>query len=570
MRGLRARLVIVCVLLAGLSALTAAGLIYRQARDLMLTRTEGSVVNEFRLRVATLTENMQHPPDRAALQQLANGVAPSFLEATGAAAYRDSGLIASGDDTGPITSALRRTVVERNRLFYQRVVRSGVPYLVVGTPVMLGKQAAPSGVEVYLVTPLSKEEGDEAALVTAAQNGAIPVVLLAVVLALVAARGVLRPVRDLDRAARRLGTGELDTRLKVSGGDELARLVKTFNATAAALETNVSELRGMEVKARRFVADVSHELRTPLASILVMADMFEEEAGRLESDLGKAARLMNLEVGRLVRLVEDLMEISRFDAGAATLILDEVDAADAVRACLRTRGWTGRVDLDLPPGIRILLDPRRFDVIVANLVGNALDHGAPPVTVRLRADGPGGAGDVVIEVQDTGKGVDPRILPHVFDRFSKADAARVRSEGSGLGLAIALENARLHGGSIEVANRAGGGAVFTLSLPRRAEAGGPSRDVEAGEPSRDVVVNGPSRGAEAGGPSRGMEAGEPSRDVVVNGPARDSEGGGSSRGMDTGEPPRDVAAGGPSRRAEAGGLSRGLETGGPSREVEDG
>ncbi|MFC7644892.1 hypothetical protein ACFQX6_32575 [Streptosporangium lutulentum] len=103
MRGLRARLVIVCVLLAGLSALTAAGLIYRQARDLMLTRTEGSVVNEFRLRVATLTENMQHPPDRAALQQLANGVAPSFLEATGAAAYRDSGLVASGDDLGPIT-----------------------------------------------------------------------------------------------------------------------------------------------------------------------------------------------------------------------------------------------------------------------------------------------------------------------------------------------------------------------------------------------------------------------------------------------------------------------------------
>jgi two-component system, OmpR family, sensor histidine kinase MtrB len=515
-RGLRARLVIVCVLLAGLSALTAAGLIYRQARDLMLTRTEGSVVNEFRLRVATLTENMQHPPDRAALQQLANGVAPSFLEATGAAAYRDSGLIASGDDTGPITSALRRTVVERNRLFYQRVIRSGAPYLVVGTPVMLGKQAAPSGVEVYLVTPLSKEEGDEAALVTAAQNGAIPVVLLAVVLALVAARGVLRPVRDLDRAARRLGTGELDTRLKVSGGDELARLVKTFNATAAALETNVSELRGMEVKARRFVADVSHELRTPLASILVMADMFEEEAGRLEGDLGQAARLMNLEVGRLVRLVEDLMEISRFDAGAATLILDEVDAADAVRACLRTRGWTGRVDLDLPPGIRILLDPRRFDVIVANLVGNALDHGAPPVTVRLRADGPGGAGDVVIEVQDAGKGVDPRILPHVFDRFSKADAARVRSEGSGLGLAIALENARLHGGSIEVANRVGGGAVFTLFLPRRAEVGGPSRDVEAG---------------------------------------------GSSRGMDTGERSPDVAANGP---------SRGLETGGPSREVEDG
>ncbi|WP_250562310.1 sensor histidine kinase [Sphaerisporangium fuscum] len=473
-RGLRARLMIVCVLLAGLSALTAAGLVYRQARDLMLARTEWSVVNEFRLRVATLTENMQHPPDRAALQRLANGVAPSFLEATGAAAYRGSGLVASGDDTEPITTELRRSVIARKRLFHQRVVRAGTPYLVVGTPVMLGGQATPSGVEVYLVAPLVKEQREEDALVTAARNGAIPVVLLAVALALVAARGVLRPVRDLDRAARRLGAGELDTRLKVTGGDELARLVETFNATAAALESNVSELRGMEVQARRFVADVSHELRTPLASILAMADMFEEEAGRLESDLEKAARLMNLEVGRLVRLVEDLMEISRFDAGAARLILDDVDAADAIRACLRTRGWTGRVDLDLPPGVRTRLDPRRFDVIMANLVGNALRHGAPPVTVRLRAD----AHDVVIEVRDAGEGVDPRILPYVFDRFSKADEARTRSDGSGLGLAIARENARLHGGSIEVANPPGGGALFTLTLPRHPEPASPLRSPE--------------------------------------------------------------------------------------------
>ncbi len=113
------------------------------------------------------------------------------------------------------------------------------------------------------------------------------------------------------------------------------------------------------------------------------------------------------------------------------------------------------------------LDPRRFDVIVANLVGNALDHGAPPVTVRLRDPGE----SVVVEVEDRGEGLDPRILPHVFDRFYKADTARVRSEGSGLGLAIADENARLHGGVIKVANRPGGGAVFTLSLPRGGEEG---------------------------------------------------------------------------------------------------
>jgi two-component system sensor histidine kinase MtrB len=336
----------------------------------------------------------------------------------------------------------------------------------VGTPVLLGRQRTPSGVEVYLVAPLDKEAADQEALVAAARDAVLPILVLAVMLALLAAGGVLRPVRDLDRAARRLGAGELDTRLRVSGGDELARLVNTFNATAAALEANVSELREMEVRARRFVADVSHELRTPLASILAMADMLEE-AGHFESDLAQAARLLNLEVGRLVRLVEDLMEISRFDAGAARLALDDVDVADAIRACLRTRGWTARVLVDLPQGVRIRMDPRRFDVIVANLVGNALRHGAPPVTVRLRADGPQETGHVTIEVRDAGQGVDPDLVPHVFDRFFKADMARARSDGSGLGLAIALENARLHGGSIDVAGPPGGGALFRLTLPRR-------------------------------------------------------------------------------------------------------
>ncbi|WP_232327219.1 sensor histidine kinase [Herbidospora yilanensis] len=454
MRGLRARLVVVFVALAGLSALTAAGLVYKQARDLMLSRTEWSVVNEFRLRVATLTENMQHPPGRAALQRLANGVAPAFLDATGAAVYGDSGLVASGDAVAALTPDLRRRVAAERRLVYQRVVHDGDPYLVVGTPVLLRREGTPSGVEVYLVSSLHTEAADQEALVAAARNGVLPVLLLAVLFALVAAGGVLRPVRDLDRAARRLGAGELDTRLKVTGRDELARLVKTFNATAEALETNVS-------MARRFVADVSHELRTPLASILAMAEVIEEESARLDGDLPEAARLLNLEAGRLVKLVEDLMEISRFDAGAVGLVVDDVDVAQAVAASLRTRGWTSDVEVHIEPGVRVRLDPRRFDVVMANLVGNALRHGAKPVTVSLEE-----AHDVVIEVADAGPGVDPDLLPRVFDRFSKADAARTRSDGSGLGLAIALENARLHGGTIEVGNRPEGGAVFRLTLPR--------------------------------------------------------------------------------------------------------
>jgi two-component system, OmpR family, sensor histidine kinase MtrB len=142
--------------------------------------------------------------------------------------------------------------------------------------------------------------------------------------------------------------------------------------------------------------------------------------------------------------------------------------AEAIRATLRARGWSDWVDADLPDGVVARLDPRRLDVIIANLVSNALRHGAAPVTVcaRVRPDG------LDIEVADRGPGLAPDVLPHVFDRFYKADTARARSEGSGLGLAIARENARLHGGDLTAANRDPDGAVFTLHLPR--PGGGPA------------------------------------------------------------------------------------------------
>lgn len=173
-------------------------------------------------------------------------------------------------------------------------------------------------------------------------------------------------------------------------------------------------------------------------------------------------------------LVEDLMEISRFDARAAELNADEVDVAEAIRKTLHNRHWTdGRVRTDLPDGIRARLDPRRFDIVVANLVGNALRHGSAPVMVRLctgtRPDGPP---VLITEVTDSGPGIRPESLPHIFDRFYKADAARTRSTGSGLGLAITRENVKLHGGTIRAGNPPEGGAVFTVEIPLHAEEAG--------------------------------------------------------------------------------------------------
>ncbi|MFC5835956.1 ATP-binding protein, partial [Nonomuraea insulae] len=261
----------------------------------------------------------------------------------------------------------------------------------------------------------------------------------AVALALLATRGVLRPVRELGRAARLLGQGDLRTRITVSGSDELAQVAHTFNNTAAELERHVKQLRDMEADARRFVADVSHELRTPLAALTAVADILQEEAATLPEHAGQAARLVSQETLNLTTLVNDLIEISRFDSGVAALVLNEVDLTELVHSTLRTRGWPDHVHTHLPPAVTARLDPRRIDVILANLVGNALRHGRPPITIHLTTH----PHQITIDVRDHGPGLHETVLPHVFDRFYKASTTRTRSEGSGLGLAIARENARL-------------------------------------------------------------------------------------------------------------------------------
>jgi two-component system sensor histidine kinase MtrB len=233
---------------------------------------------------------------------------------------------------------------------------------------------------------------------------------------------------------------------------------------ASALQDKVGELEVMEARARRFAGDVSHELRTPLTAMTAVADILGDDTAA-SVDGTAAARLVAQEIRHLNRLVEDLIEISRFDAGSAQLIADDIDVAVAVQECLRTRNWTG-VCCKVPAGLTVRLDRRRFDVIIANLVGNALRHGAPPVTVRASVQAGRAAGsELVLEVRDHGPGLPAGAIGHVFDRFYKADSARARSEGSGLGLAIARENARLHGGLIDAANDPGGGAVFTVRLP---------------------------------------------------------------------------------------------------------
>jgi two-component system sensor histidine kinase MtrB len=326
--------------------------------------------------------------------------------------------------------------------------------------------------------------------------------LLAVIigLAFAASRRVLRPVRRLAQAAQRISGGDLSVRIEPRGRDELAQLITTFNAMASALDDKIGELQRMEARARQFAGDVSHELRTPLTAMTAVADILHEHPG-LTGDSAAAAQLVRQEIFHLNRLVDDLIEISRFDAGTAQLVADETDIAAAVDRCLRVRGWAD-VLTEVPAGQTVRLDRRRFDVIVANLVGNALCHGDPPVSVLAGVQPDGRAGmQLVLEVRDHGPGLSPAAVPQVFDRFYKADSARARSEGSGLGLAIAWENARLHGGRIDAGNHPGGGAVFTLRLP--ADQLCPPR---AAQPEGEPVHPGLVTGTVADGSGWGLDA----------------------------------------------------------------
>jgi two-component system sensor histidine kinase MtrB len=434
-----------------LTASAVAGGMYLQARTEILQRSQDAAVTSMLADLQSLLPLRTLPPTDLQLAAVSDRLA-NKTDAS-AASYDDRW---HGDLAQPSVPRKLRAAVRAGTVTWQRVEVDDAPALIVGTRV------GGTRLEVYRFRSLLPEQRSITGMAARAWLTGGGALVVAMLLAMLAARGVLRPVRELEAAATRLGQGDLTTRLAVKGADELAGVSATFNNTAAALQNHVGELRRMESEARRFVADVSHELRTPLAAMTAVADVLDEEAETLPPDAAQAARLVSQETKNLTRLVTDLIEITRFDSGRATLLTDDVDVALAITSTLTTRGWADEVETRLPPGIRATLDPRRLDVVVANLVANALTHGAPPVRITLTANNDW----LAIQVTDQGPGLAPEVLPNVFHRFYKADTARSRSPGSGLGLAIARENAHLHGGTLTAHNNPGAGVTFTLTLPR--------------------------------------------------------------------------------------------------------
>ncbi|WP_039945976.1 sensor histidine kinase [Streptomyces sp. NRRL S-118] len=474
--SLRLRLVVVFALVALTAAVSASGIAYWLNREAVLTRTQDSALNDFRQEMQNRAASLPLRPTEEELRRTAeemssNGVGYGVVLLAERAEGKPIVGVSDPDrfTLEDVPQSLRAAVDKQHEvddsnpypyhLFWQRTTRGQTPYLVGGTRIAGG---GPTG---YMFKSLEPERQDLNSLAWSLGIATLLALLGSALLAQAAATTVLKPVHRLGEAARRLGEGELDTRLQVSGTDELAELSRTFNAAAESLQKKVADMSAREESSRRFVADMSHELRTPMTALTAVTEVLEEEQDGLDPMIAPAVALVVSETRRLNTLVDNLMEVTRFDAGTARLVLDDVDVADQVTACIDTRAWLDAVELDAERGIVARLDPRRLDVILANLIGNALKHGGSPVRVAVRTEGD----DLFIEVRDHGPGIPEDVLPHVFDRFYKASASRPRSEGSGLGLSIAMENALIHGGDITAANSPDGdGAVFVLRLPRDA------------------------------------------------------------------------------------------------------
>ncbi|MFC7310482.1 MtrAB system histidine kinase MtrB [Streptomyces monticola] len=327
--------------------------------------------------------------------------------------------------------------------------------------------------QLYYLFPLTQEEKSLSLVKgTLATAGLFVVVLLGAIAWLVV-RQVVTPVRMAAGIAERLSAGRLQERMKVTGEDDIARLGEAFNKMAQNLQLKIQQLEDLSRMQRRFVSDVSHELRTPLTTVRMAADVIHEARVDFDPVTARSAELLADQLDRFESLLADLLEISRFDAGAAALEAEATDLREVVRRVVggaeplaEAKGGRIRVVGDEQPVVAEM-DARRVERVLRNLVVNAVEHGdGKDVVVRLGAAG----GAVAVAVRDYGVGLKPGEATRVFNRFWRADPARARTTGgTGLGLSIALEDARLHGGWLQAWGEPGGGSQFRLTLPRTAD-----------------------------------------------------------------------------------------------------
>ena len=459
MRGIRARLTVTLVALVALTAILLGAGAYLFVENSLHAQAIRDAATQAKFDLSVTIPDAGLPPNATRDDIVASHLLDTFHQ-------RDIGVIfdlgpngeavAEPDLPGvlPTLPADLHRRVANGELAYAWTTIAGKPRLVVGG------RMAPSGPALYFVRDVSAIDDALSQLRLALIVGGLVLVLLALLVARVIARGVLAPVEAAGRAAERIERGDLSARVPVTSNDEFGTWAQRFNRMAEALAETIGRLEAAEAQNRRFVADVAHELRTPLAALVAEASILREHLDALPAGSRRAGELLVADVGRLRTLVDDLMEVSRFDARAEQIALEPVDLGRLVRTVVAARLSAATLHLPDAPLV-VETDRRRLERILGNLLDNAREHASgAQVEVTLR----GGSEAIVLAVADRGPGVRPDRLERIFERFYKADPSR-HGGSSGLGLAIAAEHAALLGGYLTAANRDGAGLRIELWLP---------------------------------------------------------------------------------------------------------
>ncbi|MGB3414598.1 MAG: MtrAB system histidine kinase MtrB [Microbacteriaceae bacterium] len=372
---------------------------------------------------------------------------------------------------GVISPEIRQQVGEaENQQFYQSVSlgTKKVPALVVGSQLDLG----PAGkYELYTVFDLSEVQQTLSFVQQTLLVGGAILVLLIVLVSWFIVRMTVAPIQAVAETSSQFAAGNLDARIPVRGEDEISTLARSFNNMAASLKSQITRLAELSTLQQRFVSDVSHELRTPLTTIRLAGDVLYAEREKLPAKTRRSAELLQSQTERFEELLNDLLEISRIDAGAVVLEHDPVsmvkmveESIEDVREIAEQQGSDIRL-VAVGGYLEVDIDSRRIRRIVNNLLGNAIEHGeGKPIVVSIDSN----ERAVAVSVRDYGIGMKSSEVQQVFERFWRADPSRKRTlGGTGLGLAISQEDAGLHNGWLEVWSEPGAGSCFRLTLPLR-------------------------------------------------------------------------------------------------------
>lgn len=340
-----------------------------------------------------------------------------------------------------------------------------VPAVLIGSRLEVPNAGA---YDLYLIYPMTQEVETITIVRHSFFLGGLFLVMILAGLAYMVTRMVVTPVRQARHVAERLSAGALNERMHIGGEDDLARLATSFNTMAGNLQKQIRQLEDLSVVQQRFTSDVSHELRTPLTTIRMAADLLYTSRDDFPAPTARSAELLHKELDRFEALLGDLLEISRFDAGAANLERTSTDLVDVVKQVVDAytplaERLDTRVTIDAPVPCVAMMDARRVERIIRNVVTNALEHSeGKSVEITVRS----GESAVAVSVRDHGVGMRPSDLAQAFTRFWRADPARARtSGGTGLGLSISLEDARLHDGWLQAWGEPGEGSCFRLTLP---------------------------------------------------------------------------------------------------------